>query len=286
MRLKIHFLAFILTLAVVCAPNLLAAPAPSLTFYGMLVDEFGWPYVKNVTVTVSANGLVVLSKSLQPAVGKNYNFIFRIPYDTGVVEYSSASVTAGDSIDVTLSAADTGNVLIHRTLTVTSPPGTVVNINLTSGVDSVGDGLPDALRYWIWQSLGLPGPFDPKNIKASDDSDGDGVSNLQEYLAGTDPANAADVFKVTISPSGVSDVSKLNFFSVPGKTYEVQEGRITPLTTLWSPALFGATPTEIATNSYFLGTGQFATAFVRSAGTNSLFRLSVSSPPAGARIVP
>lgn len=263
-----------------------AAPAPSLTFYGMLVDEFGWPYANNVTVTVSAGGLVVLSKSLHPAAGKNYNFIFRVPYDTGVVEYSSASVTLGDVIDITLSAADTGKVLIHRTITVMVPPGTVLNVNLSSGTDSVGDGLPDELRYWIWQSLGLPGPFDPKAIKAGDDSDGDGVSNLDEFLAGTDPANASDVFTVSLTDSGVPAVGQLTFFSVPGKTYQVQVGQIIPTTALWTPAFFATSPTGTATNSYLTGTGHFISAFVPTAGTNSIFRLNILNLPGGASVIP
>ena len=286
MRLLSYSLAGLLALTPASLVRVLAAPAPSLTFYGMLTDEFGWPYADNVKVTVTANGLVVLSQPLQPATGRNYNFIFRLPYDTGVVDYSSASVTAGDVITITVAAADSGKVLIQRTQTVTVAPGTVLNLNLATSTDSVGDGLPDELRFWIWQSLGLSGAFDPTKIKASDDSDGDGVNNLNEYLAGTDPANAADVFQVTISGSGVLNVACLHFFSVPSKTYHIEAGQITGDTTVWNPALFASSPPGQATNTSLIGTGHFISAFVPTGGTNMVFRVAISNPPANLHLVP
>ena len=286
MRLLSYSLAGLLALTPASLVRVLAAPAPSLTFYGMLTDEFGWPYADNVKVTVTANGLVVLSQPLQPATGRNYNFIFRLPYDTGVVDYSSASVTAGDVITITVAAADSGKVLIQRTQTVTVAPGTVLNLNLATSTDSVGDGLPDELRFWIWQSLGLSGAFDPTKIKASDDSDGDGVSNLNEYLAGTDPANASDVFQVTISGSGVPNVARLNFFSVPSKSYHLEVGQLTGDTTIWTPALFASSPQGQATNTSLIGTGHFISAFVPTGGTNLVFRAAISNPPANLHIVP
>ena len=36
----------------------------------------------------------------------------------------------------------------------------------------------------------------PHRVMRLEDSDGDGVSNLQEYLAGTDPTNGASAFRI------------------------------------------------------------------------------------------
>ena len=55
------------------------------------------------------------------------------------------------------------------------------------GGSSVGDGIPDWWRQWFFGS----GTTINSNSCASCDPDGDGVSNLQEYLRGTDPTNSA-----------------------------------------------------------------------------------------------
>jgi hypothetical protein len=57
--------------------------------------------------------------------------------------------------------------------------------------DCNGDGLPD---LWQIQYFGSPGAA---NAGPNVDADGDGMSNLQEYLAGTDPTNGASFFHVT-----------------------------------------------------------------------------------------
>ncbi|HXI83470.1 MAG TPA: thrombospondin type 3 repeat-containing protein [Verrucomicrobiae bacterium] len=64
---------------------------------------------------------------------------------------------------------------------------------------TAGDGIPNGWKL----SHGLD-PFDP-NL-GSEDADGDGLSNLQEYLAGTDPTNSASAFRITSVIKTGSDV--------------------------------------------------------------------------------
>ncbi len=61
-------------------------------------------------------------------------------------------------------------------------------------IDSDGDGLPDSWEIAHFGNL---------NQTASGDFDGDGVSNLQEYLDGTDPTNAASaLYRITLVNDG------------------------------------------------------------------------------------
>jgi Tol biopolymer transport system component len=86
-------------------------------------------------------------------------------------------------------------------------------------LDSDGDGIPD---WWMTQyfghATGQAGDFS----RAQDDADGDGMSNLQEYLTGTDPINPDSFFALQISATVASANVLLTWPTVPGKSYEVQ----------------------------------------------------------------
>ena len=66
---------------------------------------------------------------------------------------------------------------------------TVGTLVLDPNMSAVGDGIPNGWK----QQYGLD-PFDPSVANA--DPDGDGMSNLQEYLAGTDPTSSASAFRI------------------------------------------------------------------------------------------
>ncbi|MBN1674463.1 MAG: hypothetical protein JXR37_25670, partial [Kiritimatiellae bacterium] len=62
--------------------------------------------------------------------------------------------------------------------------------------DSDADGLSDA-----WETAHFGGAGEPDG-GAGDDFDGDGLLNIEEYIAGTDPASGTSVFAVDLSMSG------------------------------------------------------------------------------------
>jgi Tol biopolymer transport system component len=63
-------------------------------------------------------------------------------------------------------------------------------------VDSDGDGIPD---WWMLHYFGHPTGQAADHSRAQDDFDGDGMTNLQEFLAGTDPTNPNSVFRIQVS---------------------------------------------------------------------------------------
>lgn len=76
------------------------------------------------------------------------------------------------------------------------------------------DGLPIA---WLLQNFGTT------NVNANADPDGDGMSNMQEYLAGTDPNNANSVFRITYAGRNPSlNYTVLDWNSVPTRYYSIQ----------------------------------------------------------------
>ena len=85
--------------------------------------------------------------------------------------------------------------------------------SLTLVADTDGDGLPDS-----WET-GRPG-FSPNNpADAARDNDGDGMSNLAEYIAGTDYLDPTSYLKVEIVAAGQAS---LRFNAVSNRIYTVQ----------------------------------------------------------------
>jgi len=85
-------------------------------------------------------------------------------------------------------------------------------------VDSDGDGVPD---LWTEEYFGHPTGQTNDQSLASDDADGSGFSNLQDYLAGVDPTNPAAAFRITsILPTG-NDLL-VTWAMGPGRTNALQ----------------------------------------------------------------
>jgi hypothetical protein len=95
--------------------------------------------------------------------------------------------------------------------------GTLLYSNslLASNLDADGDGM---LNGWE-QAYGL----DALNAgDASADNDGDGLSNLQEFLAGTNPTNSVSSFRIT-SVVAEGNNLRVTWLVSTGKTYRVQQ---------------------------------------------------------------
>ncbi len=93
-------------------------------------------------------------------------------------------------------------------------PVSEVAVAKTWGTDKNRDGIPDD-----WQVLYF-GSDKSKWPAASLDSDGDGVSNLDEFLAGTSPTDPESVLKTSLKVT--SQGVRLEWGTVPGFVYQVQ----------------------------------------------------------------
>jgi hypothetical protein len=117
-----------------------------------------------------------------------------------------------------LQAAQLGSyqvVITNAYGAVTSAPALIGPGQLPSP-DADNDGIPDAWE----QQYGLSGG-NPND--ASQDADGDGLSNLQEYLAGTNPTNALSTLKLNVLTTvGVGTGAVFEFSAAADKSYTVQ----------------------------------------------------------------
>jgi hypothetical protein len=103
--------------------------------------------------------------------------------------------------------------------------GERTRLDLTLGEDTDGDGLPDAWEYWQLYQMGeYPGSpgWDLARVTPGGDLDGDGISNFQEYLAGTFAGDATDRFEMVMKAVHADSV-ELEFFAITNKVYTIEE---------------------------------------------------------------
>jgi hypothetical protein len=117
-------------------------------------------------------------------------------------------------------------------------------------VDSVGDGIPDSWRAQYFPNQptnNVNGTSTNNQSCATCDPDGDGFTNLHEFLAGTDPTNSTSalrIMSITRQPNGDNVIV---WTSAPGKNYQVYA--TTDLAGAYAPV--GSTlPSVGATTSY------------------------------------
>ena len=80
-----------------------------------------------------------------------------------------------------------GRSIVMVRIQQSGEPAPVCRIHLATGEDLNGDGLPDAWRHFTTPSNSIP----------SGDADGDGQSNAQEALWGTNPFDPASKVSLT-----------------------------------------------------------------------------------------
>ena len=130
-------------------------------------------------------------------------------------------------------------------------------LNLQKVVDADGNGLPD---WWEQQYFGALTGTDPNA-----DPDKDGATNLSEWLAGTNPLQAASAFRILSVQRTNQDV-RITWSTVGGHNYVLQSapgivGGVTNFTDLSAISVDGTN--EATTNFLHLGGGTNRALFYR-----------------------
>lgn len=212
-------------------------PAPHHTVFGTVRDEQGNPLrAVNAEVLLESEGVAISRTAIADGAEPGINYSLTIPLDSGATSdlYKPTAlrptvpfrmrVKIGNTIYLPMEMVGAANLLTR--------PGERSRVDLTLGVDSDGDGLPDAWERALIQMLG--GGLTLADIRPGDDSDGDGMTNLEEYLAGTYAFDPEDGFALAIL-STAAGRPLLEFVSIRHRTYSLYSS--TDMQT-WVPAPF------------------------------------------------
>jgi T5SS/PEP-CTERM-associated repeat protein len=163
------------------------------TIDGSVVVEPGGAVVANCGGTLTFTGTVTNNGSIFAVNGTFINFY-------GPVINDGSLVTTNGSVRFWAGIVNYGSLVLD-------PSG-----------DADGDGIPNG---WAQQYFGHPLGQASDLSRAGDDPDGDGMSNLQEYLAGTDPTNSGWYLHITSMTPQDNDLL-VTWMMGPGKTNALQ----------------------------------------------------------------
>lgn len=213
-------------------------PAPYYSIYGNVRDEHGQLIPANGSTVVFFYNAAEHSRYSITSLGvSDYNYEIRMKMDmnqSGTSVYDSLAVNSGAAYTL---AIDIGGVL-HYPIEISTPP-TVGDpadrrrLNLTLGVDTDKDSLPDAWEKAQLFNAGLS-ITDLSLISPSGDFDKDGISDQQEYLSGTYATDAADFFFLRIVSLTDQD-TVVDFYGITAKTYSIESS--TDMVS-WAPVSF------------------------------------------------
>ncbi len=257
-------------------------PQPSFVFFGQVLDPYGWPLTKSdkADIILRVSGRECARVHCNENLGPGLGYFLEVPLDDGRrTNYAAYAARSGDAVQIRVLFNGQEYPVMHPDhLPRIGHAGGVIFHNLTLGTDLDDDGLPDEWETWLMaNSDGLLSTLE--EVRPDEDFDGDGVSNWHEYLAGTDPAWAADrpvIEAVQYLPE--SGHLGIALFSVPGKTYKVWAAAdLASGLASWQPQPITLDPAQPPDKSYWTGTGYFTWLYIKPgpAATNWFVRFTV-----------
>ncbi len=246
-------------------------PGPYHVLYGTVRDQYGTPLssaqAQGVLQTTSGDDL---SAPVVPGISiAGVNYLLKVPMNSGVTPdlYQPNVLVPLVPFKLLVVIGTVTNLPIEMTTTnlALGQWAKSTRVDLTLGVDSNGDGIPDAWEYAFLAALGTNVPL--SSLNANSVLTPDGLTLQQEYLLGTSLFNPGNPLTITfLGFNGASPV--LEFPTLTGRTYTLLAS---PDLTSWSAVAFNL-PSD--------GTGGPPRSFYFASGTATI-QVYVAPPPAG-----
>ena len=199
-------------------------PQPMCIYYGQAHDSYGLPYRTNAEVILVSGTTEIARHTIRGSLSPGVNFALYAHLDDGSspIPYSQRALRSGDLVSVVVRDREgVRTILESQSVPPVGKPGELLLIEVTAGEDLDRDGLPDAWEWeliaWSWGALNSLA-----DVRGEDDFDGDGMTNLQEYRAGTFAFLDYDYLFVEQLERTLNNRLRLTLLSVPGKVYNVE----------------------------------------------------------------
>ncbi len=207
-------------------------PEPDVIFYGKATQApSGAPVVPtSVEWTVTGNNqTAVLANTTVVTVNSETFYVSRIPFETRKLADNTPLTATADTLELT--AANTAYSRLAKVNGfVATVPASQANFaygaatqGLIERIDLAVGPLTETYEQWSQRIFGAV--LDPNG-----DADGDGSTNYQEYLAGTDPRTQDSRLKIaSFAPEPGGGAYTITWPTTEGRTYRVERStNLTP----------------------------------------------------------